>query len=240
MPPRPPRPGPPGRPPGPPKPPPGRPPPGPPKPPPPPPPGRPAPAGAPRPPPGPPERGHRGRRRVHPGRPVGRRVDRQDRTAWASSPGWGAACRDVRERRPQALPAGAVRAPAACPDVTRTGCCRAVRHRVAGQVGAPAVGASPLGGRRRRPPRGRLGRFRRLVDNDLGFRLDDGCLLENLGDLGHLWRLGDLRGCIVCRGGLVGLDLGGGLFGGPFCRSRGPTWQPSSRPACAGLRRAPR
>ena len=158
MPPRPPRPGPPGRPPGPPKPPPGRPPPGPPKPPPPPPPpGRPAPAGAPRPPPGPPERlsvRPPGPPPGPPGPPWRAAGDRTGRTAWASSRGSDAACRDVRARLRHGPPGDAGCVPAACPDATRTGCCLAGRHRGAGQVADfRRWGYLPLAGDFRRPRR---------------------------------------------------------------------------------------
>ena len=47
--------------------------------------------------------GHWDDHRDHPDHPDGRRVVRRGRTAWASSPGWGAACRDV----PGAPPSGA-------------------------------------------------------------------------------------------------------------------------------------
>ena len=107
----------------------------------------------------------------------------------------------------------AARAPAACPDATRTGCCRAGRHRGAGQVaGRPASRPGLVG--RRLVSSGRFGRFCGLVDGDLGFRLDDGGLLGHLGNLGDLgWRLDDLRRSFFRRGGLGRLGLGRSLLG---------------------------
>ena len=193
---------------------------------------------------------HRGHHRVRPGRPGGRRADRTGRTAWASSRGSDAACRDVRARLRHGLPGDAGCVPAACPDATRTGCCRAGRHRGAGQVADfLRWGHLPLAGdfRRLRRPAARQLRehqpvlrarrrrprvpVRRRVPprpprqprEPLASRRPRARHPPPRGPRqARPWRQPSWRCRILRR------------------PPRGPSWQPSSRPACAGLRRAPR